>query len=238
MVVQAHSEDFVGGCGGFVQYLVDQGSVVTLLTLFPSGRDPGELQLREAEIAETAVALGIQAPPPIGPPTEREAILRILEESLRQDRPDLILSPSAAPEVERHAEHVLAGEVTLRGMARMGCTACHWRYGNVTCAPELLMLRADHAFVLHPEDLARRGEVYRLHASQLGRRPNARWAAIPGDEEAADYVGLTDRRSRYLLRALRGAVGLEAAAGVELFEAARLRLPEPDGRRRGTHTSS
>ncbi|HYL80098.1 MAG TPA: hypothetical protein VEU07_04745 [Candidatus Acidoferrum sp.] len=217
-VVQAHSEDFVGGCGGFVRHLVGLGSAVRLITLFPSGRDPQELRMREAEIAATAATLGIQADPPIGPPTERGAVVRILDGFLRRDRPELVLSPSAAPEMERHAEHLLAGDLTLAALAGTGRTAAHWRYGNVTCAPEPWLARADRAFVLLPDDLARRGELYRLHASQLARRPNARWAALPGDETAADYVELSERRSRFQLGGLRGAAGLEAAAGVELFQ--------------------
>lgn len=220
-VVQAHSEDFVGGCGGFVRYIVGHGSAVTLITLFASGRDPEERRIREEEIAEAAATLGIQAVPPIGRPEEREVVARSVEESLRRGRPDLVLSPFATPGVERHAEYLLAGGLPLTALARMGRRGGHWRYGNVTCAPEPLAARADRAFVLLPEDVARRGELYRLHASQLSRRPNPRWAALSGDDQTADYVEPTDRRSRFQLRALRGAVGLEAAGGVELFQSDR-----------------
>lgn len=217
-VVQAHSEDFVGGCGGLVLDLVGHGSAVTLITLFPSGRDPEEIRSREVEIARTAASLGIHADPPIGPPDEREAVARTLAACLHRDRPELILSPFSAPEVERHAEHVLAGGLTVAALARLGRRGGHWRYGNVTCAPEALTARADRGYVLVREDLARRGELYRLHASQLSRPPNPRWAVLPGEDEATDYVELTERRSWFQLRALSGCPGLEAAAGVELFQ--------------------
>lgn len=217
-IVQAHSEDFVGGCGGLVRYLVGHGSAVTLITLFPSGRDPEEIRIREVEIARTAASLGIHADPPIGPPDEREAVARTLQACLYRGRPDLTLSPFSTPEVERHAEHVLAGGLTLTALARLGRRGGHWRYGNVTCAPEPLTARADRDYLLVREDLARRGELNRLHASQLSRPPNPRWAALAGEDEATDYVKLTDRRSRFQLRALPGSLGLEAAAGVELFQ--------------------
>lgn len=217
VVVQAHSEDFVGGCGGLVRHLVEAGASVSLLTLFQSGRDAPERRLREAEIRSTGAFLGIHTSEPLGEPDDGDGLLRRLWDHLLARDPEMILLPFDRPEVERHPQHVLAAQLVTTSMAQGTRASLRWRYGNVTCLPDGLMAVANRALVLGAEDLGHRGALYRLHGSQAGRRPNPRWAALSGDEEAADYVELSDWRARYQLAALRGAAELERAAGVELF---------------------
>lgn len=221
VVVQAHSEDFVGGCGGLVCHLADAGASVSLLTLFQSGRDAPERRRREAEIRSTGAFLGIHTSDPLGEPTDGDGLLRRLRDHLVARDPEMILLPFDCPEVERHPEHVLAAQLVTTGIAGGTRPRLRWRYGNVTCLPDRLMAVANRALVLGAEDLGHRGALYRLHGSQVGRRPNPRWAALAGDEEAADYVEWTDRRARYQMAALRGAVAPERAAGVELFQSDR-----------------
>ena len=218
VVVQAHSEDFVGGCGGFVRHLADHGAAVTLITLFRSGRDAGERRRREAEIEATGALLKIETAPPLADPWDTEWLTGALVDRFLAANPDLILTPFNRSDVERHSEHVLAGWLVTAAAVTAGMATRRWRYGNVTCDPLTLMTRADRAFVMGSGSLALRDALYRLHASQLGHPPNPRWRALPTEEEASDYVTLTDQRSRYQLRALVGTPNLEQAGGVELFQ--------------------
>lgn len=221
VVVQAHSDDFVGGCGGLVDHLASHGAAVTLITLFRSGRDARELAMRDAEIEATGALLNIETSPPLTDPGDAEwAIGSLIDRFLAHD-PGLILTPFNTPEVERHPEHVLAGWLVTAAAVTSGMEGRRWRYGNITCVSQGLMARADRALVMKPDDLARRDELYRLHASQLGRRPNPRWLDLPGDDEAADYLTLTTLRSRHLRQALAGVGDLGPNDGIELFQSCR-----------------
>jgi LmbE family N-acetylglucosaminyl deacetylase len=221
VVVQAHTDDFVGGCGGLVRHLAGRGSAIRLITLFRSGRDARELAVREAELEATGTLLNIETSPPLADPVDAEwAIASLIDRFLAHD-PELILTPFNVPEVERHPEHVLAGWLVTAASVTTGMTGRRWRYGNVTCFPLFLLARADRAYVMREDELARRADVYRVHASHLGRRPNPQWVDLPGDGEAADYVALSDRRSRYQLQALTSLGNPEGLAGVEVFQSCR-----------------
>jgi LmbE family N-acetylglucosaminyl deacetylase len=221
IVVQAHSEDFVGGCGGLVRHLASRGTAVKLITLFRSGRNAKEFAVRKAEIEATGALLNIETSPPLADPVDAEWAIGALIDRFLADDPDLILTPFNVSEVERHPEHVLAGWLVTAAAVTTKMTGRRWRYGNVTCFPTGLLARADRAFLLGPEELAGRAELYRLHASQLEAPPNPDWLDLPGDHDATDYILLTDRRSRYQLQALAGKTDPGGNAGAELFQSCR-----------------
>ncbi|WP_353941020.1 PIG-L deacetylase family protein [Streptomyces sp. HUAS MG91] len=163
LVVGAHPDDVEIGAGGIVHLRADEGWDITVLTLSHGGGggDPerrGDEALRAAEVMGARL---VMEDLPDGSITDDSSTVRIIERTVAETRPDVVLVHSDS---DTHQDHRAVHRATLVACRRVPRLACYQ-------SPSATVSYHPNRFVgLSESDLEAKLAAIKAHGSQAGSR--------------------------------------------------------------------
>ncbi|MFE6889230.1 PIG-L deacetylase family protein [Streptomyces sp. NPDC057694] len=163
LVIGAHPDDVEIGAGGVIHLRADDGWDITVLTL-SHGAGGGDPERRGDEAQRAAQIMGarlVMEDLPDGSMTDDSATVRIIERTVAEARPDVVLVHSDS---DTHQDHRAVHRATLVACRRVPRLACYQ-------SPSATVSYHPNRFVgLSESDLEAKLAAIRAHGSQSGSR--------------------------------------------------------------------